>query len=107
MKDRTKKLADKLTPPPNKSIKQMGTNEIREFLRPIVPDLIIQALCLVEEADNDSVRLGAIKTLLNKVLPDMKSVEYKDQNGNQIMPSYIVLGKVDENTANQLAKKRS
>lgn len=90
-----KTLADKLTPPPNKSVKQMSTAEIREYIRPIVPDLIKKAIELAESADNDSVRLGAIKTLLNKVIPDIKAMEVTGKDGEKLQALVVI--KSDDN----------
>ncbi len=58
--------------PPNK---QMSKVEMMNVIRPHVPNLIKKTLELVDSAPNDSVRLGAIKLLLGKVLPDLKATE--------------------------------
>ena len=75
-------LQDKTTPPLKR--KQLSENAIRELIRPHVPELIRKAFVLAEEADNDSVKLGAIKMLLSKVAPDLKATEVIDQDGNKI-----------------------
>jgi hypothetical protein len=57
---------------------------------------------------NDNVKLGAIKTLLAKVVPDLKAIEYKDQKGNPIMPTYIKIETLNnDNTPDPVAEPSS
>lgn len=73
----------------------MGREDIQNYIRPHVPELIAKALELVDSADNDSVKLGAIKTLLAKVVPDMKASELTGKDGKDLKG--LVLVKYDGN----------
>jgi hypothetical protein len=48
---------------------------LTEKIRAHVPDLIERALEIAKNGDSDSNKLGAIKLLLSKVLPDLKATE--------------------------------
>lgn len=61
--------------------KQLSEAAIRERLRLHVPGAIEVLVKLMDEADNDSVRLGAVKTILSKVAPDLKAVDLKSGAG--------------------------
>lgn len=68
---------DKKTPPPKRvaSPKQMSRKALLSMARPLASQALKTAADLMVKADNDSVRLGAAKVILAKVLPDMKSTE--------------------------------
>ena len=83
-----KKTSQELKNPPNK--KQMSNKAIQELIRPKVPALIARAIYLSENATNESVQIGAIKTLLAKVVPDLKAVEYKGEDGQTLEALVIV-----------------
>ena len=72
------------------SSKQMSRAAIQNYIRPHVPHLIARALELVDSADNDSVKLGAIKTLLAKVIPDLKASELTGKDGEDLAGLVIV-----------------
>lgn len=88
----------KKIPPPQKD-KQLSEVAIRELIRPHIPDAIAKLIELMNNADNDSVKIGAVKILLSKVIPDLKSSEI---NG-EIKGKWIVeLKKYGDNTGNQV-----
>lgn len=47
-------------------------------------DEIIDGLFLLATHNNENVRLGALKVLANKIVPDLKAVEMKDEKGNTL-----------------------
>ncbi len=67
-------VPEKVDPPPltslsNKSLQAMTRRHVKRAIEITVE--------LMESADNDSVRLGAAKSIMNKVLPDLKSQDIK------------------------------
>lgn len=56
--------------------KKLSTRALQELLRPHAYEAIQTAVKLMK-SNNDNVRLGAVKLLLAKVLPDLKSTEHK------------------------------
>lgn len=54
---------------------QPGKEDIQNTIRPHVYDLIARAIHISQYGDSDSNKLGAIKLLLSKVVPDMKATE--------------------------------
>jgi hypothetical protein len=81
-------VQDKITPP-----EQLSEVQIRERLRPYVPEAIERLVDLMKNAPNDSVRLGAIKTLLSKVVPDLKSQEITGDQGGALIVKILDYGK--------------
>ena len=75
------KIQEKTTPPLSK---RASKEKIRENIRPHVPEMIERLLDLMRNADNDSVKLGAIKTMLSKILPDLKAQEITGGEGGGI-----------------------
>ena len=55
--------------------KQLSKIAIREKLRVHTQEAIANLIDLMKNSSNDNVRLGAVKILLAKVLPDLKAVE--------------------------------
>ena len=47
------------------------------------------------EGDSSSNRIGAAKAILNKCLPDLKAIEYKDEEGNTVPFTVVVKGLVN------------
>lgn len=70
---------DKKTPSP-----QLSKEAIRERIRPHALKAIATAVDLMENADNDSVRLGAAKLILAKILPDLKAQELTGKDGGEL-----------------------
>jgi len=73
MKDKTKDI----TPQEKKQggSKQLSKIAITERIRSHVPELLEEALKIAKNGDSDSNKIGAIKLLLSKVIPDLKSTE--------------------------------
>lgn len=61
---------------------QPSNKELKAQIKEQLPKLIDQAVEIAESGDNDSNRLGAIKFLMAKVLPDkkIKAAEIKELN---------------------------
>lgn len=79
--------------------KQLSDLELRELIRPHVPELIQRLVTLATEADNDSVKVSAVKTLLAKVMPDLKA----DEISGEIKGKWIVeLKQYGNNTSNKI-----
>lgn len=93
-------VQDKSTPPPKP--RQLSETAIRELIRPHIPHAIEVLLDLIDHADNDSVRMGAIKTLLAKVVPDLKSTEIKGEGALALAGILTVIAQRDQ--TKQLAK---
>jgi hypothetical protein len=49
----------------------------------------------MRNGDNSSAKTGAAKTILNKCLPDLKAIEYKDEEGNTVPFTVVVKGLVN------------
>ena len=58
-----------------KQNKKLSKKALQEIARPFAHKAILKAADLLENGDNDNVRLGAAKLLLAKVLPDMKATD--------------------------------
>ena len=82
--------------------KQYSETQLREFIRPHVPDLIRKLLELVDNADQDSAKIGAAKILLAKVMPDLKSSEIKGEGALALAGILTVIAQRDQ--AKQLAE---
>lgn len=83
---------------PLKRSRQMSNSSLSELIRPYVPELIQRALMLVVKSDNDNVKLGAIKLLIGKVLPDLKATEITGEKTGAfelIIRNYTVEAPVD------------
>lgn len=63
-------MSKDITPLEGKRGKQLSDMQLRELLRPHVPETI-QKLIKLRESRNDNVALGATKEILNKFLPNM------------------------------------
>ena len=79
-------VQDIRTPPP-----QMSDARLKELIRLETPGLLERAIRLSKEADNDSVKLGAIKLLLGKVLADLKSQDFTDSEGKSLIEKIIIV----------------
>ena len=75
---------------------QLDNRALQALIRPYVPELIQKALDLVKKADNDSVSLGAIKLLLAKVIPDLKSQDFTGEDGKSLIEKIIIVKAGDE-----------
>jgi hypothetical protein len=82
--------------------KQYSEVQLREFIRPHVPDLIRKLLELVDNADQDSAKIGAAKILLSKVMPDLKSTEVKGEGAKALAGILTIIAQ--RNQAEPVAK---
>lgn len=82
------------TPPP-----QMSDARLKELIRLETPGLLERAIRLSKEADNDSVKLGAIKLLLGKVLADLKSQDFTDSEGKTLIEKIVIVKAGDGSTS--------
>ena len=57
------------------SKKQLSKKQLQDIARPYAHKALLKAAELIYKADNDSVKLGAIKLILAKVLPDLRATE--------------------------------
>lgn len=73
------------TPP----LTQLSKKQLLELTRPYAKRAIEVTVELMEKADNDSVRLGAAKVLLNKVLPDLKAVEIESESITKVLLDFL------------------
>ena len=55
-----------------------------------VPEAIDRLIDLMQNSRNDSIRMGAINTILNKCLPDIKAVELTGDNKEAIRVRIVV-----------------
>lgn len=61
--------------------KQLSNKELQDKIRSHIPKAI-EALVGLLESKNENARVGAIKILLAKILPDLKSESITDEEGN-------------------------
>jgi hypothetical protein len=47
-------------------------------------DEIIDSLLELAKSKNENIKLGALKVLANKIIPDLKALEVKDDKGNTL-----------------------
>lgn len=69
--------------------KQLSEIEIRERIRARMPELIEQALDIAKNGNNDNARISAIRLLMSKCIPDLKSEVVV---GNSALPVPIMGG---------------
>ena len=70
----------KKDPPP---LTKLSKKALQEMARPYAGRAMQITAELMESADNDSVRLGAAKTILNKTIPDLKAMEVTGKGGER------------------------
>jgi hypothetical protein len=58
---------------------------IRNAIAPHAGDIVRTLLHLMHNADNDSVKVGAAKTLLAKIVPDLKSSDFQGEGVKSIV----------------------
>lgn len=51
---------------------------------------------IMRSEGNPAARTGAAKTILNKCLPDLKAIEYRDEEGN-VIPFTVVVKNIINN----------
>lgn len=68
-------MTDTPTSPVRKLPPQPSTKQLQEYARPMAQKALDTAFRMLTEADNDSVKLGAAKLILAKVMPDLKATE--------------------------------
>lgn len=75
----TEYIAPKIKLPP-----QPSQTAIRSAIAPHAADIVLTLLHLMHNADNDSVKMGAAKTLLVKLVPDLKSTDFEGEGVKQL-----------------------
>lgn len=78
---------------------------IRNAIAPHAGDIVRRLLYLMDYADNDSVKMGAAKTLLGKLVPDLKSNDFEGEGVKQLAGLLTVIA--ERNTAVPVAKPDS
>lgn len=79
----------KLTPQPSQTA-------IRSAIAPHAGDIVRTLLHLMHNADNDSVKMGAAKTLLVKLVPDLKSTDFEGEGVKQLAGLLRVIAERDQ-----------
>lgn len=82
MEDTT--LPEVTNPPKKAKPSQHSRKKLMEIARPHAEEALKVTVDLMYNAPNDSVRLGAAKTILNKVIPDLKAVEVSGEDGQNL-----------------------
>jgi len=99
-----KKKEKDSTIPEVKKGKQLSKKQLQENIRAYVPSLIEKTVYLANSADNDNARLGAIKLLLSKCVPDLKATELSTDDQSkfifQIIKDTTLEDARDKNTTN-------
>lgn len=85
-KDNTAKI--KLPPNPSQSA-------IRASIAPHAADIVMKLLYLMNYGDNDNVKLGSAKTLLGKLVPDLKSTDFEGEGVKQLAGLLTVIAQRD------------
>lgn len=67
-----------------KPLNQLSRKALMEMTRPYAEQALQITVDLMNNSANDSVRLGAAKTILNKVIPDLKAVELNGGDGEKL-----------------------
>lgn len=84
---------------------KIGGNPSRQKIQAVIAnraDEIFGTLFdLMLNGDNDNVKLGAAKTLAAKIIPDLKSNEFIDEEGKTIEGLIIVRSKTIQDNANK------
>ena len=66
---------------------------------------IVNNLFELTKSRNENIRLGALNTLIDKILPDLKATEMRGEGGGpiliKIVPESIVYGTGTDRTADQ------
>lgn len=87
----TKDNTTQIKLPPNPS-----QTAIRNAIAPHAGDIVRKLLYLMEYADNDSVKMGAAKTLLGKLVPDLKSTDFEGEGVKQLAGLLRVVAERDQ-----------
>ena len=75
----TKDVTPKIKLPHNPS-----QTAIRNSIAPHAADIIRKLLYLMDYGDNDNVKLGSAKTLLAKLVPDLKTNDFQGEGVKQL-----------------------
>ncbi len=86
----TEYIAPKIKLPP-----QPSQTAIRSAIAPHAADIVLTLLHLMHNADNDSVKMGAAKTLLVKLVPDLKSTDFEGEGVKQLAGLLKVIAERD------------
>lgn len=83
--------------PPNPS-----QTAIRNAIAPHAGDIVRKLLYLMEYSYNDSVKMGSAKTLLSKLVPDLKSNDFEGEGVKQLAGLLTVIA--ERNTPVKVAE---
>ncbi len=89
-------MSDTLGNPPEESqggVKKLSTKVLQEKLRPYAAEAIeelVKIMRLPADEKNASNKIGAIKIILAKVLPDLKSSELTGAEGKELIMQFVV-----------------
>lgn len=64
---------------------QPGLQALQQYARPYAQRALDKAFELLDNSDNDSVKLGAAKLILAKVMPDLRSTEVTGEIALQLL----------------------
>ncbi len=64
---------------PKEVPKQLSKQAFQELVRPMMPELLKRAVYLAFNSKVETVQLNAIKLLMNKVVPDLKSTKFEGE----------------------------
>jgi len=87
----TKDLPPQIKLPTNPS-----QTAIRNAIAPHAADIIRKLLYLMDYGDNDNVKLGSAKTLLAKLVPDLKTSDFQGEGVKQLAGLLTVIAQRDE-----------
>lgn len=87
----TKDVSSQIKLPPNPS-----QTAIRNSIAPHAADIIRKLLYLMEYGDNDNVKLGSAKTLLAKLVPDLKTNDFQGEGVKQLAGLLTVIAQRGE-----------
>lgn len=82
----------KTTSPEKRHPKQLGRKALQEIARPHGVEAIETMVKLMRDGDNDNVKLGAARSILSKVLPDLKATELTGKDGKDLILKLIQYG---------------
>lgn len=71
-------------------------NAIRAAIAPHAADIVMKLLYLMNYGDNDNVKLGSAKTLLVKLVPDLKSTDFEGEGVKQLAGLLRVIAERDQ-----------
>lgn len=87
----TKDLTPQIKLPHNPS-----QTAIRNAIAPHAADIVMTLLHLMHYGDNDNVKLGSAKTLLGKLVPDLKTSDFQGEGVKQLAGLLTVIAQRDK-----------